>query len=191
MAWWRGYINQMIYGSDLRAPLDDSLINRLADELIRQRFFTLPVADYYEAAAEALRSGERLGSDDDQDEGAVRDLLTRLVKVLDHRRPWPEAAYQALPVDETFTLASAPLIARIPILPRDVEGRLSRSFSKRGPDGSEGEFIVLRLRTGQQVVLRAATFREANVEIYSFDDPDATCAAFRELTGLDVQPAQS
>jgi hypothetical protein len=41
MAWWRGYINQMIYGSDLRAPLDDSLVNRLADELIRQRFFTL------------------------------------------------------------------------------------------------------------------------------------------------------
>jgi hypothetical protein len=120
----------------------------------------------------------------------VRDLLTRLVKVLDHRRPWPEAAYRALPVDETFTLASAPLIARIPMLPRDVEGRLSRSFSKRGPDSREDEFIVLRLRTGQQVVLRAATFREANVEIYSVDDPDATRAAFRELTGLDVQPAE-
>ena len=191
MAWWRGYINQMIYGADLRAPLDDSLVNRLADELIRQRFFTLPVADYYNAATEALRSGERLGSDDDQDEGAVRDLLTRLVKVLDHRRPWPEAAYRVLPVDETFTLASAPLIARIPMLPRDVEGRLSRSFSKPGLDGREGEFIVLRLRTGQQVVLRAATFREANVEIYSVDDPDATRAAFRELTGLDLQPAES
>jgi hypothetical protein len=191
MAWWRGYINQMTYGADLRAPLDDSLVNRLADELIRQRLFTLPVADYYKAAAEALRSGERLGSDDDQDEGAVRDLLTRLVKVLDHRRPWPEAAYRALPVDETFTLASAALIARIPMLPRDVEGRLSRSFSKQGPDGREGEFIVLRLRTGQQVVLRAKTFREANVEIYGVDDPDATRAAFRELTGLDVEPAES
>lgn len=181
----------MTYGANLRAPLDDALVNRLADELIRQRFFTLPVADYYQAAAEALRSGERLCSQDDQDEGAVRDLITRLVKALDERRPWPEAAYQALPVDETLTFANMPLIGRIHILPRDVEGRLSRGFSKRAPDDGGGEFLVLRLRTGQQVVLRVASFREANIEVYSTSDPAATRAALRELTGLDAHPAES
>jgi hypothetical protein len=188
-AWWHGYINQITYGADLRAPIDDSLLNRLADELISQRLFTLPVADYYRAATEALRSSEHLGSVDGHDDRAVRDLLTRLIEALDSRRPWPEPPFKALPVDEPFTLTSAALIGRIPILPRDIEGRLNRKFSKREPDGREGEFIALRLRTGQLVILRAAAFQVANVEIYSADDPGATRAAFQALTALEVQQA--
>jgi hypothetical protein len=188
-AWWRGYINQITHGADLRAPIDDSLLNRLADELVRQRLFALPVADYYQAATEALRSRDHLGSDDGQDESAVRDLLTRLIEALDSRRPWPEPPFKALPVDEAFTLTSDALIGRIPILPRDIEGRLNRKFSKREPDGRDGEFIALRLRTGQLVVLRAAAFQVANVELYSADDPSATRAAFEALTALEVQQA--
>jgi hypothetical protein len=187
--WWRGYINQITYGADLRVPIDDSLLNRLADELVRQRLLTLPVADYYQAAGEALRSSEHLGSADGHDDSAVRDLLTRLMEALDSRRPWPEPPFEALPVDEPFTLTSAALIGRIPILPRDVEGRLNRKFSKREPDGREGEYIALRLRTGQLVVLRAAAFQLANVELYSADDPGATRAAFQTLTALEVQQA--
>lgn len=188
-AWWRGYINQITYGADLRAPIDDSLLDRLADELVRQRLFTLPVANYYQAATEALRSSEHLGSDDGHDESAVRDLLTRLIEALDSRRPWPEPPFETLPLDEPFTLTSDALIGRIPILPRDIEGRLNRKFSKREPDGREGEFIALRLRTGQLVVLRAAAFQIANVELYSADDPGATRAAFQALTALEVQQA--
>ncbi|OBK21239.1 hypothetical protein A5634_10530 [Mycobacterium asiaticum] len=185
-----GYIHHLTYGADLRARLDDSLLNRLTDELIRQRFFTLPVADFYWAAVDALNSGEHLASGDDQDDGTVRDLLARLIKALDDRRPWPEPAFKALPVDETLNFMNTPLIACMSILPRDVEARLSRSFSKREPGGRDGEFIALRLRTGQQVVLRAATFRVADVEVYSADDPEATRAALEEFTGLEVQPAE-
>ena len=127
-AWWRGYINQITHGADLRAPIDDWLLNRLSDELISQRLFTLPVADYYRAATEALRSSEDLGSVDGHDDSAVRNLLARLIEALDSRKPWAEPPFEALPVDEPATLTSAALIGRVPILPRDVEGRLNQNL---------------------------------------------------------------
>lgn len=186
---WRGYVSQITYGTELRAPVDDSLVARLADELVRQRYFNDPVQDYYQAVVEALRSGDSLRFDDGQDEGAVRDLLTRLIPALEERRPWPEPPFRSLPVEEWLTLKDAPVIGRLPMLPRHVQSHLRRIFSERGPDGPKGPILVLRLRTGQKVGLRAASFGEAKVELYSNADPVATRDAFQDLTGLDVQPA--
>jgi hypothetical protein len=183
---WRGYINQITYGTDLRARVDGSLVVRLADELIRQRYFSDPVEDYYQAAIDGLRSGESLRFDDDQDEGAVRDLLTRLLRTLDERRRWPEPPFRSIPVDEWLALQDAPVIGRIRKYPMHVEEVLSRIFSERGP---EGPIMVLRMRTGQQIGLRATSWGERNVELSSKADPEATREAFCDLTGLDVQPA--
>lgn len=185
---WRGYVNQILYGTKLRVPVDDSLLSRLADELVRGRYFRDPLTDYYQAAIDALRSGESVRFDDDQDEGAARDLLTRLVHILDERRPWPEPPFRSIHVDEWRSLQDAPVIGRIPLYPMDVEAHLYRSFSERGPDDQEGQIMVLRLRTGQRIGLRATTMREPNVEIHSAADPETTRQDFHELTGLDVQP---
>ena len=189
MAWWRGYINQITYGADLRAPVDDFRVHRLADELIRQRIFTLPVADYYNAATEALRSSERLGFDDDADEGAVRDLLARLIAALDERKPWPDPPYTDLPADEWRSLQDAPVIGRISKRPMNLVGHLNQRFSEYELDGQVGQVIVLRLRTGQKVGLRVSSLRESNVQIHSTADPETTRQDFHDLTGLDVEPA--
>lgn len=90
---WRGYVNQITYGTDLCYRVEDSLVTRLADELIRQRYFTHPVGDYYRAVVTALESGESLILTDDQDEEVTRSLLRRLLSVLDERRPWPEPPF--------------------------------------------------------------------------------------------------
>jgi hypothetical protein len=186
---WRGFVSRITYGTDLRAPVDDSSVIRLADELIRQGYFKDPVEAYYQATVDGLRSGESLRFDDRQDEGAVRDLLTRLLRTLDERRPWPEPPFKSLPVDEWLTLQDAPVIGRIPRHPRDVQAHLQRRFSAPGTDGQEKRVIVLRLRSGQKVGLRASSWREPSVDLYSKADPEATRKAFRDLTGLDVQPA--
>jgi hypothetical protein len=185
---WRGYVNQITYGTDLRAPVDDSLLSRLADELIRQRYFRDPVETYYQAAIDALQSSESVRLDDDQDEGAVRDLLNRLLRELDERRPWPEPPFRSLPIDVWQVLQDAPVIGRLSAYPMDVQARLYRSFSGGESSSPESRVIVLRLRSGQEVGLRAASFSEPHVDMYSTSDPESTRAAFQDLTGLDVQP---
>ncbi len=185
---WRGYVNQITYGTDLRAPIDDSLLSRLADELIRQRYFRDPVETFYQAAIDALQSGESVRLDDDQDEGAVRDLLTRLLRELDERRPWPEPPFRSLSIDVWQVLQDAPVIGRLSAYPMDVQARLYRNFSAGESSSPDSRIILLRLRSGQEVGLRAASFSEPHVDMYSTSDPESTRADFQDLTGLDVQP---
>jgi hypothetical protein len=188
---WRGYIVQITYGTKLHSPADDSLVSRLADEIVRQRYFNDPVEDYYRAVVEGLRSGESLRFDDTQNEAVVRDLLERLIPALDERKPWPEPRFRSLPIEEWSTLQDAPVLGRIPMHVMAVQAHLHRIFSERGPDGPDSQVLVLRLRTGQKVGLRTGSSDSRDVELCSVDDPATTRAAFHELTGLDVQPAES
>lgn len=184
---WRGYINQITYGTDLRAPIADSLLNRLADELIRQRYFRSSVETYYQAAIDALESGESIRLDDSQDENAVRDLLSRLLRTLDDRRPWPEPPFRSLPIDAWQTLRDAPVIGRLPAYPLDVQARLYRSFELCESSSEQSRVIVLRLRSGQEIGLHATSLSKRNVFLHSTSDPESTRADFHNLTGLDVQ----
>jgi hypothetical protein len=184
---WRGYTNQIVYGTELQSPIDDHLLNRLADELIRQRYFRDPVENYYKAAVDALQSGEDIRLDDSQDEGAVRDLLTRLLVVLDERRPWPEPPFRALPVEEWRAVEAAPKIGQIPVRPVEVQGRLYRSFAHYESGGQELRVLVLRLRSGQILGLRVASLSQPNVDVYSPSDPEEVRAALKELMGLELQ----
>jgi hypothetical protein len=174
---WRGYVNMLVY--DLPTPLDEQVADRLATELIRQRFFTHPVDDFYGAIVAALPSGERLAITGDHDEADVRALLSRVVVLLDARRPWPDAAYQALEAGQWAALRDAPLIGRLLLHRRHVEAQLNRGFTAIG----SAEVLVLRLRTGQTVALRSGP---SGVELLTEADPGPTVAAFRELTGLEI-----
>lgn len=177
---WRGYVNQITYGADLRAPVGDDLVERLATELIRRRYFTGRAEDYYAAAAAALASGERLAFTDDQDEAATRDLLARLVPALDRRRPWPEPAFVEQGIDRWDELRNAPVVAWVPLPYHDVEGLLNRGFYAVG----QVMVLVLRLRTGQTVALRSGP---GGLDLLTFADGGPAVAAFRELTGLETR----
>lgn len=185
---WRGYINQIMYGTDLRSRVDDSLVTRLADELIRQRYFTHPVEDYYQAAVAGLQSGESLTLHENQDQEAARDLLTRLVHTLDKRKPWPEPSFTSLEADEWSRLREAPTIGRIPLIERDAQEKLHRIFSEL-PGNPEERVLILRMKTGQEVGLRSTSFSKPGIEVLTHSDPQSTLAAFQELTGVEVEPA--
>ena len=185
---WRGYVAQITYGTRLQSPATDSLVFRLADEILRQRYFNDPVEDYYRAVVEALRSGEQLRFDDNQNEAAIRDLLERLIPELDKRKPWPEPRFTSLPVEEWSALQDAPVLGRIPMHVVGVQAHLHRVFSERGPDGPDAQVLILRLRTGQKVGLSAKSSRGDDVELRSLAEPASTRKAFLELTGLDVRP---
>jgi len=187
---WRGYINQITHGTDLRHRVDDSLVARLADELIRQRYFTRPVENYYQAAVAGLASGESVTLADEQDQEVTRDLLTRLVHALDKRRPWPEPPFTSADISEWPSLRDAPIIGRIPLTERDVQSLLHRVFSELSPHhGGEGRILVLRLRTGQVVALLSPTsFSAPGIDLLAYTDPGSTLAAFRDMTGIDVEP---
>lgn len=185
----RGRINELTYGWDLRRWVDDAVVTRIADELIRQRFFISPVESYYEAAAAALESGARVTEHKEDNEEVARDLLIRLLQALDARRPWPEHPFATLGAEDWPALRDAPAIARIPLSQRDVQHRLHRIFSEIPPGIGEVRVLVLRLRTGQVVALLARPpFTEPGIDLLAHADPASTVAAFRELTGIDVEP---
>lgn len=188
---WRGYVNQLTYGVNLRSPVEDAVVTRIADQLVRQWFFTRPVASYYKAAGAALESGARIAYDEQgDDEEVVRNFLARILHALDERRPWPEPPFVELDPSEWPGFRNAPAIGHIPLSQLDVRKRLNRVFYEVPRDwGEAAEVLVLRLRTGQVVALLApALVTELGIDLLAHSDPASTVAAFRELTGIDVEP---
>jgi hypothetical protein len=186
---WRGYINQITYGIDLQGRVSDSLVARLADELIGQRYFTHPVEDYYQAAVAGLQSGENVSLIENQNEEATRNLLARLIHILDERRPWPEPPFISLETGEWLRLRDAPAVGRIPMAERDVQTQLHRIFSELPPATPDERVLILRLRTGQDVALLSPTPNTSGIQLITSADPESTLSAFQDLTGIDVEPA--
>lgn len=188
---WRGYVNQILYGLNLRQRVTDTDITWLVNDMIRQRTFTQPVSSYYEATAAALESSERISHRDEDDDEVARDFLTRLLQVLDARRPWPEPPFHKGDPSEWPDFRNAPVIARIPLTQMKVEERLNRGFFKIPSNGDTTRALILRLRTGQEVALVApASITEAGIDLLARTDPTSTVAAFRELTGIEVEPGR-
>jgi hypothetical protein len=65
---WRGYVNQLTYGLNLRHRVDGEVVTRIADALIEQRSFKHPVSTYHEAATAALTSGEPIVQGNHEDD---------------------------------------------------------------------------------------------------------------------------
>ena len=185
---WRGYVNQLTYGLDLGRHVDDEVVTRLVDALVQQRSFRHPVETYHDAATAALASGEPIARGAREDE-VVRDLLARLVRELDERRPWADPPFRTLGVEQWPRLATAPVIGRIPLSRMTVGERLCGIFEPvPAASGEQVDVLVLRLRSGEQVGLVApASFTERGVIVRAHGDSRPTVAAIRELTGLDVE----
>lgn len=189
---WRGYINQILFGTDLRAPLSDQLLARLVDALIQQKYFNSPVDDYYRAAERALKSGELLAIDSSQDEEAVRDLLVRLLPALDERRPWPEPAFRKVNIYDWSESIQQPVIGRLQHSISDVENILRRNFREFDSDGTETSAVTLQLRSGKLVSLFGRrAFNQPGIDIRTDAEAATTIAEFMEATGLDVQATSS
>ncbi|GAA4523813.1 hypothetical protein [Amycolatopsis samaneae] len=187
---WRGYVNQLTYAVDLTHQVEDGFVAALADDLVHQRTFTQPVADYHRAVDAALASGETIAFGDEQDEAVTRDFLARFKQVLDDRRPWPEPRFRQEEPDTWPAMRDAPVLARIPLSVRQVQERLNRMFDTvTGGDG-EVDVLILRLRTGQVVALaHKHASGPLGVDLVARTDPASTLAAFHELTGIETSPA--
>jgi len=184
---WRGYVNQLTYGLDLKRRVDDEAVSWLADALIEQRIFGHRVETYYEAATAALASGESTAQEVGE-EDAARDLLARLLRELDSRRPWPEPPYRTHGSDQWANLATAPVIGHIPMQRRRVEAQLNGVFrSMPAAGGGQIDVLVVSLRSGELVGLVAPeSFTERSVTVCAHGDPRTTATAIREYTGLDI-----
>ena len=185
---WRGYVNTITYDVDLSSKVDEQLVDRIVNALIEQRFFSGPVDEYYQAMVSALDSDATIALDD-QDEEATRDLLTRLVHGLDHRKPWPVHPFYCEDRSEWTDFEDTPLIGRTLTSAMSIVSKLNRSFSSVKASSVQLEIMILRLRSGETVVLRSTPddFAKAGVDILSRSDPAATLAALRELTGIEAE----
>jgi hypothetical protein len=183
---WRGYVNQLTYGANLRERLSDEAVDRIVDALLAQQMFTEPVEAYYQASIDALRSGQRVAALPDQDEDATRDALSRITHRLDDRRPWPVHPFYQQDVGDWPALATAPVIGRVPLSEMEILDRLSRLFDSTGPETTK--VMILKLRTGPLVALRTrGGYTTPGIDLLAHTDPESTLADFHELTGLEVE----
>lgn len=187
---WRGYVNQLLYGLDINEPVPDDVVTRVSDLLIAGTAFTGPVEEFYQAIGRALASDTLIHSASERENLLTREYLNRLMQTLEARLPWPVPAFTNLlwSVDRD---AGAPVVGRIPHVLSHVEDHLNLQFAEPGSDDS-GEFrMVLRLRSGHVVVLRAVEpLWRPGVELCAWGDPAAVRLEFRELAGLEVDPVE-
>jgi hypothetical protein len=185
---WRGYVNQLTYGLDLGGPVADEVVKGIADALIRQRSYLHAVPTYYDAATAALASSVPTAQGPGED-ATVRDFLTRLLRALDARRPWPEPLFRRLGSGQWTSLADAPVIGRIPLSRLSVGNRLNGIFEPVDVDGKNINVFILRLRSGEVVGLVAGdSFTEPGVLVRAQGDQQVVLDALRAFTGLEAAP---
>jgi hypothetical protein len=144
-----------------------------------------PVHDYYDAATRALTSSQPV-ADDARSDRIVRNVLVRLLRELDARRPWAEPPYRVLDSGEFSELATAPTIGRIPMSRLNVGDHLNGIFEPAA--GTHVNLLVLHLRSGEQVALLAPeSFTEPLVVVKAHSAQQSTLDSLRELTGLAVE----
>ncbi|MEV5747944.1 hypothetical protein AB0L00_09005 [Actinoallomurus sp. NPDC052308] len=149
---WRAIINGILHNVQFSRQLDDSVIERVAQRIIKRPQFDLTPEEEYTALTEALRSGDQLVGDIPlrHDEPSVREFLIKVQNRLDALRPWPAPPYLYVDIANWNRFDGARPIARIHLWYIDVQGRLQRGFSK--VDAGR-EALLLRLKSGAEVAL--------------------------------------
>lgn len=183
---WRGLVNQLTYDVDLSSPPDAATINWIVEALVEQSVFSRPVAQYFDAAVEALDSTEDLGFGEKSD-GATREFLRRLVDELKRAKPWPAPQLQTLAKDHWATLSKAPVIGHIKMSRMRVSEHLNYTFTDLSPADHPSSVLLLLLRSGQRIALHSTLpYTSTGVAVLSFDGPTETINDFRRLTGIDI-----
>ena len=188
---WRGYVNQLLYGLDINEPIPEEVVGRVIDLLIVGRGYTGTVEEFHQAIKTALASGSRIRSASEHEDVLARNYLNRLMRTLEARYPWPVPAFARLEWSADRD-AGARVVGWIQHVMSYIEDQLNLQFTEPESDDS-GEFrMVLRLRSGRVVVLRAAEpLWRPGVELCAWDEPDAVRFEFHELTGLEVDSAEA
>ena len=178
----RGRLNLITYAIDFSDRVANELVARRAEEVIQQRIYHTPPSVLFEALTEGVSSDLTVLLQG-QHEHNVRDFLIRLRDALEARKPWPVPPLAQLDAQEWPALTVAKPVAQIPLSEMQVRARLNRGFDEVS---GVGRVLVLKLRSGETVALRApAGYTEPGVALLAdTDDPAATIAAFRELAGF-------
>jgi hypothetical protein len=158
---WRGVSNAVLYGLIFKPTLDDSEVDRIANELITEPLWTLTPQQGYDRLVEALRSDVDLNSDlqTPHSDAEYREFLKRLVDRMDALRPWPELPFQELDTSRWSSFVGSQPIARIDESYPYVQGLFHRVFTGLEP-GRSG--LILRLKSGTEVAFVAPWWPESD-----------------------------
>lgn len=183
------YTTQLLYGFGLREFVTDRHVAELARAILLRSVYTDPPEDYYCGVAGALKSDEPLAQFEGQREPVARDLLERLLIELDRLRPWPDPPYVVADRGERSwsEFEDSPPLGRIGMFINDVESALNRMFHPLSDDERDAGFLVVHLRTGEDVALVARPpYRNPGIDAHSFAEPSTVRSNFRSLTGMDI-----
>jgi hypothetical protein len=188
----QGFVNEILYGIDGAPDIrDEGIVSRTVDSMINGRYFPGSVAEYAAAIDATLRDGHLapavLGNSRRYSEAELLDLLRRLDRELDRRRPWPDPPFVKLDVAQWPSFDSARPIARIDRPAHQVTNLLDRNFDQVPVGGGQLPVLLLRLRTGDVIALVGSVDpRSTSFLLLQRDpgDPTEIVTRFGELTGI-------
>jgi hypothetical protein len=184
---WRGHVNNLFYGVDLRSSVTAAEVSHRVDLLLRSDTPTVAVEAVRQALGEALESGQLLGPTEDADEATARDYLSAVVEELERRRPWPSPPVYLGDLTDWPQMRAAPVIGRIQASQDELE--MDHGLVFYPVDDGAAAVAVLRLRTGQTVALRGSDdYTATGVDVLSYADPRITRGAVQQLLGLPIAP---
>lgn len=192
---WKSLVVDILYGTQLAQPAPDAMLEKLAQTLVKQRYFPHTPATYYEGVQQALQSDAPLAIDESQSEPAVKDLFQRLLVRLDEMRPWPVPAIRKMTM-ETWPdfIGSAILIGHVAVSEWEAQRMLYAPFLKvpdddQPRDDQPRKARLFQLQTGDVIALRTTPAGdEARLELLVHRDATTALDDFRALTTLDAQP---
>ncbi|MGA8112220.1 MAG: hypothetical protein WCA46_01005 [Actinocatenispora sp.] len=136
------------------ADLDDAVLDRTAEAVVRTRMFHVPAGEVADAIRQALVSRVPLSDlvATGHGEARVRDFLGRLSVRLESLRPLPEWRYEQVAVAEWSSPQVRP-VAYLGLSPVRVANQLGIGFERVTEAGAVMEMAVLRLADGALVAL--------------------------------------
>lgn len=183
---WRGRMNILLYGMDLRSRADADDLTRSVDRILQDQRSGDDPDEYYDAVVSALRSGSVV-AEAGQDEASVRAALIGIVEQFDARRPWPPPFVEQN-VQRWEELRATPVVGGIRRHISDVEVAFGLGARPVFVGADRLEVLVVRMLSGRLVGLRASgVWGAPTVEVRSPADPAAVRAEIAAATGLTVE----
>ncbi|WP_278264973.1 hypothetical protein [Nocardia sp. AG03] len=180
---WYGTVQRILYTIQFDAELNQAVVDRVADRLVTHPFDYVTAEDEYTALTDGLRHQAPMPSLISilrQSPAEVRDFLTRVVAEMDAMRPWPVLPFTPLRPDRLPEFRDSRPLARIGLPVNDIEGRFARVFHR---DNDEGEFLLLRLRSGATIGFFASIWNDSYDVLLTCASPEHDPrAVLHELT---------
>jgi hypothetical protein len=184
---WRGRMNVLLYGMDLRGRADADDLIRSVDRILEDQTLGDDPEEYYSAVAAALQSGMAL-AEDGQDEGTVRAALIGILARFDARRPWPPAPFVEQDVRRWNELRATPVVGVVRQHISEVGLAFGLSIRTVTIGTERLDVLVVQMLSGRLVGVRATGGWDAHtVEVRSPAEPTTVRTEIAEATGLTVE----